>query len=144
ELRIRRGDRQPITVVEFASEPMPDEPPSQSCRQLGESRNGTAAVLGGVLERLGVSSDGSAVVFEVTNDTAAIHAYPLPSDQKGMFLVRADGSGLRRLGPASRDPSFRIGPPGIHTRYTFSVAFSTLIPFSPNGRRIAFTDLGPG
>src|SRR5262245_23500188 len=144
ELRIRRGDRQPITVVEFPGEPMPD-PPSQSCRQLGESRNGTAAVLAGVLERLGVSPDGSAVVFEVTDDTAVIHfGPPLTSEQKGMFLVRADGSGLRRLGPASRDPSFRIGPPGINARYTFSVVFSTSIPFSPNGRRIAFTDLGPG
>src|SRR5262245_25886041 len=61
-----------------------------------------------------------------------------------MFLVRADGSGLRRVGPASRDPSFRIGPPGINIMYTFSVVFSTSIPFSPNGRRIAFTDLGPG
>ena len=143
ELRIRRGDRQPITVVEFPGEPMPD--PQGLCRQYGESRNGTAAVLGGVLPRLGVSSDGSAVVFEVTDDTAAIHSLlPLPSDQKGMFLVRADGSGRRRLGPASRDPSFRIGPPGINTMYSFSVVFSTSIPFSPNGRRIAFTDLGPG
>src|SRR4029453_10575356 len=143
ELRIRRGDRQPITVVEFPGEPMPD--PQGLCRQYGESRNGAAAVLGGALQRLGVSPDGSAVVFEVTDDTAAIHfGPPLPSDQKGMFLVRADGSGLRRLGPASRDPSFRLRPPGLKTMYTFSVLFSTSIPFSPNGRRIAFTDLGPG
>src|SRR5215831_5349022 len=142
-LRIRRGDGEPITAVEFGpSEPAPD--PLQACRQYGDSRLGALAVVVGGLERLGVSPDGSGVVFEVTSDTAVIHlGPPLPSEQEGMFFVRADGSGLRRLGPASRDPSFRISPDPFH-RFIFYVNRPASIPFSPNGRRIVFTDLGPG
>ena len=142
-LRIRRGDQEPITVVGFGpSEPQPDR--LQACRMYGDSRLGAVAVVVGGLERLGVSPDGSGVVFEVTSDTAVIHLGPtLPSDQEGIFFVRADGSGLRRLGPASRDPSFRIGPDPFG-RYIFYVNRPASIPFSPNGRRIVFTDLGPG
>jgi hypothetical protein len=100
-----------------------------------------AGVVGG-FQRVGVSLDGSTVVFEVTDDTAVVHlgAARLPPDQKGMFLVHADGTGLRRLGPASRDPSFRTSPDLTHT-YIFNVALAVSIPFSPDGRRIAFTDL---
>ena len=66
----RRGDREPITVVEFGpSEPMPD--PQGLCRQYGESRDGTVSVQTAPLQRLGVSPDGSGVVFEV-NDSFSI------------------------------------------------------------------------
>src|SRR5262245_4859415 len=114
-LRIRRGDREPITVVEFSTtEPQPDPPIGVAtqglCHLYGESRNGPAAVVAGALQRLGVSPDGSGVVFEVNNEFAlsVFRAPPLPPDQQGLFFVRADGSGRRRLGPASRDPSFRF------------------------------------
>jgi cysteine-rich repeat protein len=142
-LLIRRGDEEQIPVVEFGpSEPMPD--PQGFCRFYGESRQGGGSVAGGVLQRLGVSPDGSGVVFEVNSEApVAFRGPPLPPDQQGFFFVRADGSAPpRRLGPASRDPTFRIasGPTGPPT-------FTWLAPwvgFSPNGRRIAFTDLGPG
>jgi hypothetical protein len=143
-LRIRQGDREPITVVEFGpSEPVPD--PQGLCRLYGESRNGSASMAAGPFQRLGVSPDGSEVVFEVTSEAPVVLRGnpPLPPDQQGLFFVHADGSGLRRLGPASRERSFRFGaepdnPGGLY------VTYSPLIPFSPNGRRIAFTDLGPG
>jgi len=55
----RRGDREPITVVEFGpSEPMPD--PQGLCRQYGESRDGTVSVLTARLQRLAVSPEGRA------------------------------------------------------------------------------------
>jgi len=69
-LRIRRGDREPLTVVVFGpSEPMPD--PQGLCRQYGESRDGPVSVQTAPLQRLGVSPDGSGVVFEV-NDSFSI------------------------------------------------------------------------
>src|SRR5262249_11193762 len=142
-LRIRRGDHDSITVLDFppGGPPVPD--PLGTCRAVGESRFGWAAVVGGGLERLGVSPDGSGVVYEVTYDTAVLTTVPPFPVQQGIFFVRADGSGRRYLGPASRDPSFRTFPDPFG-RFFFYVNAATTIPFSPNGRRIAFTDLGPG
>jgi len=58
-LRIRQGDREPITVVVFGPfEPMPD--PQGLCRQYGESRDGTVSVLTARLQRLAVSPEGRA------------------------------------------------------------------------------------
>jgi hypothetical protein len=60
-------------------------------------------------------------------------------------MVRADGTGGRRLGPPSGDTSFRLGPafgkPSIDVSLAYT--FAPPISFSPDGRRIAFTDLGP-
>ncbi|HKB40206.1 MAG TPA: hypothetical protein VKD72_27495, partial [Gemmataceae bacterium] len=51
-LRIRRGDREPITVAEFGpSEPIPD--PFGNCRAFGNTRWGGYSVLYGALQRLG-------------------------------------------------------------------------------------------
>jgi hypothetical protein len=58
---------------------------------------------------------------------------PLPPPGEGIFLVRADGGGLRRLGPATRFPP--ILPNGLLTGTVFSS--------SPDGRSIALIDLGP-
>lgn len=33
---------------------------------------------------------------------------PLTAEQQGIFYVRADGTGLRRLGPPSQEPAQRI------------------------------------
>src|SRR5262245_64180239 len=96
-LRIRRGDREPITAVELGpSKPVPDA--LGLCAKYGERfpwGDGSVAVF--PLQRLGVSPDGSGVVFEV-NDAFSVAA---PSwifpEQDGIFFVRSDGSGLRRL-----------------------------------------------
>jgi WD40-like Beta Propeller Repeat len=129
-LRIRRQDREPITVVEFGpGEPMPD--PAGLCRLYGENRGGGESVRAFPLQRLGVSPDGSAIVFELNDAFSLSPSRPLSPEQRGFFMVRSDGRELRSLGPASRDQSFNA-----HT--------SPPIAFSPNGRRIAFTDRGPG
>jgi hypothetical protein len=135
-LRIRRGDGTPITVVEFGAGGLPGDPQGL-CGQYGNLRWGTASVLAYPLQRLGVSPDGSGVVFEVNGENAM---FPIPglsslsSEQKGFFFVRADGSERpRRLGPPSRERSFGGTP-----------VYSPPIAFSPNGHRIAFTDRGPG
>ena len=58
-LRIRRGDREPLTVVVFGSfEPMPD--PQGLCPQYGKSRDGTVSVQTAPLQRLGVSPEARA------------------------------------------------------------------------------------
>ena len=136
-LRIRRGDREPITVVEFPpSEPMPD--PHGLCYFYGESLWGSSSVVAFPLQRLGVSPDGSGVVFEVNDEFSIMAPSRRSPEQKGMFFVRSDGHGLRRLGPASRDPSFRIGEDfssGVRQFWKLWV-LSPPILFSPNGRWI--------
>jgi hypothetical protein len=77
-LRIRRGDGDPITVVQFGpTAPQPD--PQGLCRVYGESRNGPASMAVGALQRLGVSPDGSGIVFEVNQDFSIL---PLPSSSR--------------------------------------------------------------
>src|SRR5262245_59131732 len=117
-----------------SSEPIPD--PFGNCRAFGNTRWGGYSVLYGALQRLGASPDGSGVVFEVNDEfSIAPVLRRLSPEQKGFFFVRSDGSERRRLGPPSRDPSFH-GFGGF--------TYSPPVFFSPNGRRIAFTDLGPG
>jgi hypothetical protein len=89
----------------------------------------------GVFRRLGVTPDGTQVVFEVTDEVREWVVFPplfpldaLPAEQKGIFVVGSDGSGLRRLGPASRAHSFYL----------------SFFAFSPSGRLVAYTDYGPG
>jgi hypothetical protein len=141
-LRIRRGDRDPVTVAEFSG-PTPIPDPAGLCRLYGESRVGAASAVAGPLQRLGVSPDGSQVVFEVTDDHSFFPLTAVPPEAQGMFVVGADGRGLRRLGPASREPSFRITP-SPEGGGDFDVSTGSLVPFSPDRRWIAFTDRGPG
>ena len=99
-----------------------------SCRQL-------ASVFAFPLQRLGVSPDGSGVVFEV-NDEFRSPGSRLAPEQEGMFFVRSDGRSVPRyLGRA--EPRAGVSPPDASPS-------PPPIAFSPNGRRIAFTDLGPG
>ena len=135
-LRVRHGDCDPVTVYELGpSGASPD--PAGLCRLYGENRWGDAGVLAGGIERVGVRPDGSAVVFEVTDETAVYHLRPpLPPDQEGIYVVGADGSGPRRLGPASRRPALNVSSSSYIDPDLF---FS----FSPDGRTIVFTDLGP-
>jgi hypothetical protein len=103
---------------------------------------GHLSPLAGVFQRLGVARDGSAVVFEVTNEFQLIGKTALSPEQLGFFYVRADGTGLRRIGPPSRDRVWRVyqdGPGG-----PLAAGVQTDLPFSPDGKKIAYTDLGPG
>lgn len=136
KLLIRRRNCDPITAMEVTvvppSNPVPDQVVGH-CRNWPAARWGSASVAYGGLQRLGASPDGSGVVFEVNDDFSIFpRRSGLPSEEKGFFFVRSDGTGRRRLGPASREPSF------ASPRF----AYSPPIAFSPNGRRIAFTDRG--
>jgi len=51
-----------------------------------------------------------ACLMEVTNDHAIFPGIAAVPEQEGIFDVRSDGRGLRRLGPASRDPNYVIVP----------------------------------
>jgi WD40-like Beta Propeller Repeat len=145
-LRVRHGDCDPVTVYERGLPP-PAPPDGEVvvggvdygtgiCRVYGEYRWGAVGLLSGGIERLGVRPDGSAVVFEVTDDTALFPpTIPLPPDQAGIYVVRADGSGRRRLGPASSRVALQLLNNYIDEDMYFA--------FSPDGRTIVYTDLGP-
>src|SRR5262245_6529438 len=152
KLQIRRGNCDPVTVLDFP-EPL-ERPPL--CALIGMTRFGVvSSPVVGAFQRGGVSVDGRSVVFEVTDDFSVLRrddlggdarAHLVPAGQpKGIFIVRADGRGLRWLGPASRDPYFRFAfdsasPTGTGTRASAEIPLS----FSPDGRAVVLTDLGPG
>src|SRR5262245_51909622 len=141
QLMIRHGNCDPVRVLDF-----PEPRVSALCTIVGQLRLGVlTGPIGGAFHRMGVSPDGRQVVFEVTDDfsyTAPNHLVP-PGQEEGIFVVRDDGSGLRRLGPASRDPSFRLMP-DASAPYGLRASAATQFSFSPDGRAIVFTDLGPG
>src|SRR5436189_35409 len=82
--------------------------------------------------------DGLTVVFEVTSEVAIVRRMSLPPEQQGFFAVRSDGTGLRRLGPASRVAAFRLVPVAVSP--VGGPAVFPRIPYSPDGRTIAFPD----
>jgi hypothetical protein len=146
-LRVRRGECGPTTVTEPVRVELQDPnpgvyPDNGFCKAYGDSRDGVLSASVGAFQRLGVSPDASRVVFEVTNEFAPYHWSPLP-EQEGIFVVRADGSGLRHLGPPSREQSWRILV-DLAVPLGGIIVPDTRIAFSPDGRRIAYTDKGPG
>src|SRR5262249_38087470 len=113
-LRIRQPNGDVVTAYEFPA--LGTFPSTPLCGLYGASRLGAASVVAAPFQRLGVSPDGSTVVFEVTGEFSIVsgqhsildpplHQPLLPQDQEGIFVVRADGTGLRRLGPPSREAS---------------------------------------
>jgi len=108
------------------------------CRLLTTGRFGDGSVSREAFQGVAVSPDGAAVVFEVSDDLSINPPLPLhlPQEQKGIFFVRADGSGLRSLGPPSRLPFFALLNGGGTSPF-FSFVFS------PDGRMITFADEGP-
>jgi len=143
KLVIRQGERE-VTVREFTVNRLPA---LGLCPLYADSREGSSSVVAYPFQRLGISWDGSAVGFEVTDDHSILAPFlpggllP-PGEEEGIFVVQADGSGLRRVGPASREPPFRFlydpsSPTGVNADYDYTLAFS------PDGQRVAFTDKGP-
>ena len=142
-LEVRQGDAEPITVREIPATLETEEISVLRglCPIFGAVRYGTNSVVGSAFQRLGVSPDGSRVVFEVTDDFSLLSQNQVAPDHEGIHVVRSDGSGLQRLGPASREPTFRFSD-----TETCALSNSTQAPvfhFSPSGRRIAYVDHGP-
>jgi len=140
ELRVRRGNCAPVTVRTIGpAEPIPD--PMRLCEGYGALGDGSVSAVIGGFQRLAVTPDGSAVVFEVTNkvvDPSSFGGLSPDPIEEGLFYVRADGTGLRRLGPPSRAPLFQLNPDGGIGVNVLSSAFSR------DGRTVVYTDLGPG
>ena len=67
------------------------------------------------MQRIGVSPDGSLVVFEVTDDFAfGAQGALVDPNEEGIFVVRTDGSGLEPLTSGSPHPVWfpQISPDG--------------------------------
>jgi hypothetical protein len=133
-LHILHGD-QDVTVMETPAAG-PYLPVLKSlCEDLTIGRDGNLSISREVFQGVAVSPDGAAVVFEVTDDFST---YPiplnLPPELEGIYFVRADGSGLRRLGPPGRLPFFIN-----QSEFEFPVVS---FAFSPDSRIIAFADKG--
>jgi hypothetical protein len=136
-LRIRQGDREPVTVFET-----PGVGPIAGigglCAQWTVGRVGATSIYREAFQWVAVSPDGTGVVFEVTDEFSAFPPLPLnlPPEQEGIFWVRADGTGLRRLGEPSRQRTFFITSSGADSQWPG-------VYFSPSGRTIAFIDKVP-
>jgi hypothetical protein len=139
---IRRGEGPPVKIAEFAwGEPTIGAP---YCTFYGQGRYGEGSLPAGAFQRLGVSPDGSLVIFEVT-DQHSIFTHVIPEEQQGIFAIRADGTALRKLAAPSKDACFRVdwacvfgaGEPGC-----MAVDPWPTLEFSPGGRHIVYTDLG--
>jgi len=139
ELRVRRGEGAPLTVARV---PMIGPVPKPSvCVGFGVPLFGIQSLTFGGFQRLAVTPDGTGLVFEVTDDFSILGQSFVPPEQKGIFFIGADGSDLRRLGDASRIPAFTTG--GVGSNPLTNIVEPNF-RFSPNGRYVAFTDMGPG
>jgi hypothetical protein len=132
-LRIRQGDGSQVTVMETA--PVGPLAVAGLCRLRMESGGGIGFPSSQAFQRLGVIPDGSSVVFELNDEFSSL-PLELPPEQEGIFIVRSDGTGLRRLRPASREPAF------------FPLGGGTIVlpglQFAPDGQATVLTDRGPG
>lgn len=141
-LRIRRRDCDPLTAMELVlAEPVAD--PLGACSIFGEFRTGDASMTIGAFQRLGVTPDGTGVVFEANTAFALFPSFTVPVAQAGFYFVRADGTGLRFLGPPSREPAFRLIPVAS-SPIGVGPFTEPALNFSPDGRRFVFNDVGPG
>jgi hypothetical protein len=134
ELRIRRGNCEDVTVVRLELDVAVKEPPFAGCRFYGQWRVGGAVVSVAPFHRVSVTPDGSGVLFDVSNGD--VRLVSVPDEIEGMWLVRADGTGLRRLHEPIRVSQFKVLP-----EYPYAQVAPDTIRFSPDGRRIVFTDL---
>jgi dipeptidyl aminopeptidase/acylaminoacyl peptidase len=138
-LRIRQGEREPVTVFETPGVG-PITGVAGGCRAVTEGRLGQGSITREAFQAVAVSPDGAGVVFDVSDEFSVDPPLPLnlPPEQKGVFWVRADGTGLRRLGPPSRSRFFDVLPTGGTAE-----GGGLHLNFSPDSRTIAFVDKAP-
>ncbi len=135
-LRIRQGEGAPVTVFETPEVSVPGL--GSLCFLVSGERIGNAWISRAAFQEVAVSPDGASVAFEVTDEFSTNPPLPLnlPEEKKGIFWVRADGTGLRQLGPPSRERFFYTNQVGDPDEFGF-------LAFSPSGRTIALVDKGP-
>ena len=144
-LWIRQGNREPVKIVEYT---LGQPAIGGLCRLWGQNRSSVAAPILGAFQRTRFTADGSQFLFEVTDDFS-VNAHVIPEDEQGIFAVRADGSGLRKIAPHSEDPCMRVYWPCVFAPDAPQCASCTqgknecFFGASPDGSRIAFADLGP-
>jgi hypothetical protein len=137
-LLVQRQENEPQTIFEIPWRG-PFEPLGL-CPLYGNTRLGMVSLLADPMQRIGVSPDGSQIVFEVTDDFSLQGADQMVApEEEGIFIVRADGSGLRRLGPAGRDPDWVVVLDPQGGKGWIGGVFA----FDPPGNRIVFRDIGP-
>ncbi len=90
----------------------------------------------GPVQRFGITSDGSGVAFDLTDEFVVEGQGLLPLGDRGIYYVRTDGSGLQRLGPASRSPAWWLVS-------GFGYYATNWLSFDPTGQQFAYVDLGP-
>ena len=142
-LWIRQGDREPVPIKEVTAPRFPRD----LCLKYGRSRAGVAAIYTGAVQRLGVTPDGSTVVFEVTDDFALLtrlYGSFVPPEREGFWVVQADGGGLHRIADAGREASFAIDWNCVlFSGSDCAVRGPGVLDFSADGRQLVFTDRGP-
>ena len=132
EIYVQRGERPPTVVSRLDVGPVPD--PGGLCRTFGQFHNGTLSPIAGAYVSVAVSPDGNYIAFEL-NDTFSLLAPGfLTNAEDGLYLVRADGTNRVKLGPATGVPVFRT--PSLDLNINGIV-------FSPDGRYVVYSDLGP-
>lgn len=140
ELRIRRGDSEPITVWQAEGPPIDAAAPlvglpfnaGLACAFVGGARNGLSFVFAGALQYLSVSAGGDTVAFEVAGRFSVLPKPIVAADEEGIFLVNSDGTGLRRVAPASVVPAFYLA--------SLATTFPAGLLFSPDGRKLVYVD----
>lgn len=145
-LEVVRAGGAPVTVAEIPT--IGGFPALGLCPLYGASRNGGTAAYADPFQRVGISPDGSGVVYEVNFKfslwTGLGVRNPLTPEQEGIFYVRADGTGTRRLGDPSRERAQRLGGIPGPSMPSVPLYLATFFSFSPDGRTITFIDRGPG
>jgi cysteine-rich repeat protein len=150
KLLVRRGNCDPVTVMELGAFPPVRDPFFASrggvCRGWGEGRFGNVSSAALYVQRMAVLPDASGVVFEITNDHSAFPELAPEPPAEGIFFVRSDGSGLRWLTPASRLSLWHVprDPRGRPLLDQILARGERFFATSPSGRTIAYTDLVPG
>ena len=131
-LFVRHGNCDPVPVATFGPSRPLTTPFDDPCTFYGVQRLGTSfhdsgqqGLAVGVFQNAAVLRDGS-TVFNLTKQLSNVPALTPDVPEEGIFVVRAGESEPHRLGPPSRAPQL------------FSFRWSV----SPDGRTIAFIDLG--
>jgi hypothetical protein len=137
-LRVIRGEQPSTPVMEVPT--LGTGTPKGICTLLGLTRLGPFFDSVGAFQRLAVTPDAADVVFELTDAVSIFPLVPLAPEERGIFLMHADGTGMRRLAPPSREPTFRF----LASQQSIQINVLPGFAFSPSGRTVAFTDLGPG